>query len=68
MERKKKFQKVFYFGSNRTFTGQIWCGRRKRKKFLNLVMKSPVAVPIWCERKKAKRFLPKCTTPIVLMV
>ena len=33
------------------FAGQIWCGRRKIKKFLDLVMKSPVAVPIWCRKR-----------------
>lgn len=33
------------------FAGQIWCGRRKRIKFLDLVMKSPVAVPIWCRKR-----------------
>lgn len=32
------------------FVGQIWCGRRKIKKFLDLVMKSPAAVPIWSRK------------------
>lgn len=98
MERKKKFQKVSDFGSNRAFSGQIWdrkrkswffslasltkgtllslygakeekmnffrfqlnkqhfagliwYGRRKIKKFLDLVMKSTVAVPIWSRKR-----------------
>ena len=50
MVRKKKFQNFYDFGSKQAFTGQIWYGRRKIKKFLDLVMKSPVAVPIWCRK------------------
>lgn len=39
--------------SKQLFTGQIWCGRRKIKKFLDLVMKSPVAVPIWSRKRNS---------------
>ena len=31
--------------------GQIWCGRRKIKKFLDLVIKSHVVVPIWSRKR-----------------
>lgn len=33
------------------FAGQICNERRKIKKFLNLVIKSPVAVPIWSRKE-----------------
>ena len=48
---KEEKMNFFRFQLNKQlFAGQIWCGRRKRIKFLDLVMKSPVAVPIWSRK------------------
>ena len=48
-EEKMRFSRFQL--NKQLFAGQIWCGRRKRKKFWALVMKSPVAVPIWCRKR-----------------
>ena len=43
----KKFPKTVIIWA---VSGQIWYGRKKIKKFLDLVIKSTVAVPIWSRK------------------
>ena len=59
---KEEKMKFFLFQlSKQLFSGQICCGRRKIKKFTNLVMKLPVAVPIWSGRENfSSKWEAKC--------
>ena len=63
---KKKDKKIS------EFSHEIACCcpymEQKEKFFFKNGSKMPFPFPIWCGKKKIKRFLPKCTTPIVLMV